>query len=309
MLRGRRSCDTIGLFVGHDRPTQLTTSLPISTYQNYHNNGLTLQISTPMCFATQSIGFVAGSGYRNGWLADFEAGRMDQYYGGSGSFARRLKDAGLSKSIIRLGWEMCGTGFPWQIASDFNYSNFNDPNNFARWKAVYRRIVNLIKNESQDFLIEFCCLDEPRVQSKADRKVFVYYPSPDEFYPGADYADIISDDNYAKSGLRNDSAVVKTFFASSLHGNPRGPHAWYLYARSKGKLYNNPEWGVRGADNSWWVYWMWHYFRNEWKDYCVSNWYFNQLDSELLTNGSANPAYPLAYAQYRATFGADDGVY
>ena len=181
-----------------------------------------------------------------GRLAACAAGEFD-------SFIQSLRSALLNNGglevanagrplMIRLGWEanVVEGGFPWGATGDG-----------ADWRNCFRRWVDILNpvtdatttppTRQKSFTI---------VWNMANRGNFPY--PIDNMWPGEDYVDIVGSQFYDRCPPLpdgNDAEWQRRLAARDSYGNPAGPVAWLNYAKSKGKPYALPEWGVGGPND------------------------------------------------------------
>ena len=136
----------------------------------------------------------------------------------------------------------------------------------------------------------------------------ITYPI-DNLWPGDEYVDIVGSQYYDRcppvpAGDRY--AFEARLDARSFSNNPAGPRAWLEYARSKGKPWAVPEWGIGGPregcaepgiDNPYFIRKMYEFFWNNAADIAFEA-YFNDIGGgdpdfgthELFAPTPANPA-------------------
>ncbi|MFO1073290.1 MAG: hypothetical protein U1E17_11595 [Geminicoccaceae bacterium] len=181
-----------------------------------------LQACADGAFDPQIRTVVAGM-LGNGGLAAFRAGRP---------------------VIVRLGWEANNTNsvYPWRVVGDG-----------LSWRDCFRRWVDILDpkvdadgdpatppERAGHFRI---------VWNMANRGTFNY--PLDNLWPGDDYVDIVGSQFYDRCPTVRDGDEAGWQQASNgrtKSGSPVGPVAWLAFARSKGKKYAVPEWGVGGPD-------------------------------------------------------------
>ena len=142
--------------------------------------------------------------------------------------------------MLRLGWEANSVedGFPWRATGDG-----------TSWAACFRRWVDIL-NPVTD------ASSTPPARQKSFTIVWnmanrgsLSFPI-DNMWPGDDYVDIVGSQFYDRCPplppSNNDAEWARRLTARDAYGNPAGPLAWLSYAKSKGKPYAIPEWGVAG---------------------------------------------------------------
>ena len=214
--------------------------------------------------------------------------------------------------LIRLGWEANNTGsiFPWRAVG-----------NGLSWSACFRRWVDIL---------------DPKVDLDGDsstpaerqhRFIIIWNManlgtinySIENLWPGNDYVDIVGSQFYDRcpplpQTLEDGSAADwnkwdpewrARLYKRLAPGNPAGPGAWLAYAKSKGKPYAVPEWGVAGPDfvcanpgidNSYFVKKMYQFFWWHAADIAFES-YFNGHGASTDARGShkifaPDPTYP-----------------
>ena len=150
--------------------------------------------------------------------------------------------------IIRLGWEANNTkgSFPWRATG--NGASWR--NCFKRWVSILNPLIDhdanpaTPKQRQRRFLVTW---------NMANKGTFNY--PIDNLWPGNDFVDIVGSEFYDRcpplpafsAGWSiQDPEWNARINARASNGNPAGPGAWLAYARSKGKPYAIPEWGVGG---------------------------------------------------------------
>ncbi|MFO1071831.1 MAG: Calx-beta domain-containing protein [Geminicoccaceae bacterium] len=145
--------------------------------------------------------------------------------------------------MLRLGWEANSVedGFPWRATGDG-----------TSWAACFRRWVDIL-NPVTD------ASSTPPARQKSFTIVWnmanrgsLSFPI-DNMWPGDDYVDIVGSQFYDRCPplppSNNDAEWARRLTARDAYGNPAGPLAWLSYAKSKGKPYAIPEWGVGGPND------------------------------------------------------------
>lgn len=146
---------------------------------------------------------------------------------------------------LRLGWEANNTNgiYPWRATGDG--TSWRDC--FKRWVDILDPAVDTDGDEAtppereRRFLI---------VWNMANRGDFTH--PIDNLWPGDPYVDIVGSQFYDRCPplpAGNEAEWEKRLNLRAANGNPSGPQAWLDYARSKGKTYAIPEWGVGGPQD------------------------------------------------------------
>ena len=149
---------------------------------------------------------------------------------------RMVQNGWANRTYIRLGWEMTRTDrspFPWVVQGDG-----------STWKECWQRWVNIF-NPVQDDVRQrrfFMVFNVANVGT---------FPYPiDRLYPGRDTVDVIGSQYYDRCPpIRDEVEWNRREDTVDRWGNPAGPGGWLNYARSKGKPWALPEWGVGGPRN------------------------------------------------------------
>lgn len=189
--------------------------------------------------------------------------------------ARGLVANGAGNSVVRLGWEMNGKGFPWSVG------------NFAASAPVYRecfmRLASIIRAEAPDVLIEWTPRrgTDPRLRLES-------------LYPGDEYVDIIGllyYDWWPASPTEAD--WNRNLVQRDKHGGPRGLATWLAFAQDRGKPFAVAEWGIgkhgtmNPFDNPLFIRKMFEFFNDNASDIAYES-YFNSLTHRLFVgNGEA----------------------
>ncbi|WP_243657949.1 glycoside hydrolase family 26 protein [Parafrankia sp. BMG5.11] len=209
-------------------------------------------------------------------------GDYDAYWAG---FGQTLARNGRPDAIVRLGWEFNGDWFWWY------------PRDTGTWKACFARAVTQIRSTAPAVRIDF------NVSAHRDRM-----PNGDDVwaaYPGDEYVDIVSSDaydSYPPSRTRED------FDQQCAMQSGACTVAWF--ARTHGKQFAVPEWGLvraddhGGGDNPLYVEKMYDLFgRNQ--DILAYEAYFSTADPRNVRSSLINPPLnPVAAQKYLELFGA-----
>jgi Malectin domain/Carbohydrate binding domain len=178
-------------------------------------------------------------------LAQVAAGTYNQQWRDLGT---TLVNTGHGNAIIRLGWEFNGNWYAWAAY---------DP---TTWINAFRQAETSIKSSAPNVRIDWT----------VNRGTSQSIPSGNsaDAYPGDAYVDIIGVDSYDHWGDWN----------SQLNGN-QGLAYWASFARTHGKKFSVPEWGLVGAapgngDNAAYITNMFNFFTAN-KDILAYEAYFN----------------------------------
>jgi hypothetical protein len=125
-----------------------------------------------------------------------------------------------------------------------------------------------------------------------------------DLYPGDAYVDIVSVTYFDGWPAFNSDAIWAANYRTRLRGGPLGIGAWLDFARSRGKKFAVPEWGIwRGrpgcVDNPVYIRKMHEFSRNCGGDLAYEN-YFNQIAHHQICPANINPR---ASAEYRRHWG------
>lgn len=199
------------------------------------------------------------------------------YNGQWETFARNLA-ARYPTAYVRLGWEMNLPG--WKHAAY--------PQTAEEWKQAYRHAVNSIRKGGPKLRIAWV-VNEGRGQTGTeDARIF---------YPGDAYVDYIGMDAYDWwPGYTNAANIARH------RDGAYGWNFWLDFAKSRGKKFVLPEWGVApansasGGDNPMYINFVYGWLKSnaQWIGY---ESYFSEsasyIRSDLFTNN------PKASAEYR----------
>jgi hypothetical protein len=230
-----------------------------------------------------------------GQFAECAAGEFDDHYR---TVAGKLVEWGRGDAILRIGWEANGPrsgdgdrggGYPWGIEGDVD-----------NYVACFRRIVEVMRAVSPDFLIEWTMKkDTERMGGRAIS----------DAWPGDGYVDIVGIDYYDGYPAYARRATWDEDFAAEQDRGPRGLGAWLAFAKRHGKKLAVPEWGVRNrrrvsADNAGYVEWMVEFFRKHAEDLAYEA-YFNPGSAKSARVFSIYPPdyNPGASARYLELYG------
>jgi hypothetical protein len=188
-----------------------------------------------------------------GQLGACAAGAFDEHIRKIG---RGFVAAGAEDAILRLGWEANRMGdFAWAVTR----SSGPEP-----YKGCFRRWVQVLRSvPGQRFVIDF---------NMGARGNLPY--NQDRIYPGAEYVDVIGTQRYDRCPAIRDDGDWKELYNKRFDAtrNPIGLGAWLAWAKSKGKRFSVPEWGVsdrypgmrcpsNGFDNPFFIQKMYEFFQ------------------------------------------------
>jgi hypothetical protein len=265
--RGRRA-DTYTIWSRRDTWKDIT-NIGASGFSTVRNAGGRISYGLAMLPQTNHAG-------RNpGYWAQAARGSYDTYYQ---SVARQVAASGATNVIFRIGWESNHNSWPWYGGSD--------P---ARFKQTFQRIARILRDHNPTCLIEWCNVKDGRQRG-----------SVLDLYPGDAYVDIVGVTFFDGYPAFNSDAIWAANYRTRLRGGPLGIGSWLDFARSRGKKFAVPEWGIwRGrpncGDNQVYIRKMNEFFRGCGDDLAYEN-YFNQIDYHQICPGNINPR---ASAEYR----------
>lgn len=206
-------------------------------------------------------------------------GSFDGYYT---QYARNLAASGRKNLIVRIGWET-NRKFPWYGGAD--------PQGF---KDTFKRVADILRRHNPSLQTEWCNI------KKGSQKGSVL-----TLYPGDDAVDIISCDYYDGWPALNTEKIWDQQYNSTHSGGPWGIGSWLSFARSRGKKFACPEWGISTEngpgtkDNPLYIRKMHEFFSRN-AQYIAYENYFNQKSKHQLTPSHVNPK---ASAEYRRLWG------
>lgn len=151
-------------------------------------------------------------------LTETASGRWDNEYR---TVAKMLVDAGMTDTIIRIGWEGNGAWYPWAATNGST----------EEYKAAYRHVVDVFRAASTDFRFDYTVV-RPNWETVGV-----------DAYPGDQWVDIISMDVYYSEDATpgwSQSRWDQEFLPTLRH------HA--DFAAAHGKLLGYPEWAVVKVD-------------------------------------------------------------
>ena len=189
------------------------------------------QMENPSWYISQ----FQGSGYSMIWgvpilpssgnysLATGTTGAYNQYFM---TLAKGLVAGHQGSSIIRLGWEFNGTGFPWAASGQAN--------NFV---AYWRQIVTAMRSVAgANFKFEW----NPNSGISTAGNLANYYP-------GNSYVDLIGLDVYDISWSSYPGAAAEF---TTIETEPYGLDWLASFAAQQGKPITLPEWGIGWGDSN-----------------------------------------------------------
>lgn len=138
-----------------------------------------------------------------------------------------LINAGEPDTILRLGWEANRmNGFAWAVTGDG-----------SSWVACWRRWASVLRSlPGQRFTM---------VWNMGQKGTFPHHI--DRMYPGSDVVDVIGSQFYDRcNSIRSQGDWNDKLHRRQPNGSPWGLATWLEYAKSKGKRFAIPEWGIAG---------------------------------------------------------------
>jgi hypothetical protein len=130
-------------------------------------------------------------------------------------------------------------------------------------------------------------------------------------YPGDDIVDIIGVDFYDMWPAYPDKAAWDADYNATQNGGPRGLGAWFDLAKSHGKKFSVPEWGVNnvnrdpngggGFDNPYYIQAMYDFFAAHSADMAYETFFNLQDPGFIIYPAGINPN---ASAKYQSLWSA-----
>ncbi|MFT3719906.1 glycoside hydrolase family 26 protein [Pseudorhodoferax sp.] len=152
-------------------------------------------------------------------VSTIAAGAQGAYNDHIRAIAQALIENGHQRAVIRIGWELNASWFPWNA--------LRDPES---WKAYWRQIVETMRSvPGEYFIFDWCVI------------VHASAPSPEAAYPGDDVVDVIGADVY--NGNWNNSLSAEQRWQLILRA-PYGLEWHRRFAMEHRKPMSFPEWGT-----------------------------------------------------------------
>jgi len=158
-------------------------------------------------------------------MAQAASGAYDQYYQ---NMANALKGASGSLYAVRLGWEMNGNWYPWSVNGTGGINT-----SWANYIATFRRMANIFRTTVPGVHIEFCLNWGEGGWTSG---------TPDQYWPGDSYVDIISQDIY-QSNLGGE-------WSNAENGGTYNLNWLVQFAKTHNVKIALSEWGASNDDGS-----------------------------------------------------------
>lgn len=232
-------------------------------------------------------------------LAQGAAGEYDAYFRGLGN---TLVSEGLSRALLRPGWEFNGDWFTSRASSD-------PPN----WVAFWQRIVRILRSVPG---ANFGFVWNPSLGPSGGTDATTVYP-------GDKYVDYIGVDVYDGSHLPNTypiapgtdpvqvAAIQEQVWQDVIYGGPQGLAFWEDFSVRHGKGLVLPEWGTLikfdgsgGADNPGFIANMYRYLVDN-PNVVLAAYFDVNVPGDVeaqLSPGAGEASSPLLFPQSAAVF-------
>lgn len=162
-------------------------------------------------------------------LAEVAAGKYDDVYV---TIADQLRNAGRGNTIVRVGWEANGPWFPWGV----------DAARAGDFRAAARRVMTVMKTRTPTLTMGFDIACSTILTGTTERLAAL-----EQLYPGDDLTDVVGCDNYDNFNAR---ATSREDWQTVLRGEQwPGLQDVADFARTHGKRFAVPEWGLDGTEN------------------------------------------------------------
>lgn len=155
-------------------------------------------------------------------------------------------------AIIRPGWEMNGTWYPW-----------GSQNPAWQYREAYQRVVSIFRQASAGFKFDWC-------PNQGDGDTIL--PAVPAFYPGDSYVNEICTDLYDWYGADPQGPIGQPISQSAaewswgqyLSGGPQGYGLTWIaaFARQHNKRVSVAEWGLHSSDNPYFISYMAGWFKS-----------------------------------------------
>lgn len=219
---------------------------------------------------------------RRGQWGDILSGSRDDVFR---TVARQLVKHGRGDTVVRVGWEANGDWYPWAVTSGTS----------EQFRQAFRRVVTIMRAEAPALTFWQDLAAGTAIGGQTHRM-----DPLTKLYAGDDVVDGISVDHYDFYGMK---ARTSAEWATAIRpAGAAGLQESVDFARSKGKGFAVPEWGVHGTqgygDNPFFMNQMWGFFQAN-KDVLVYESYFNEPDSYIRNAIWDVNQNPLSAAVYR----------
>jgi hypothetical protein len=259
-------------YLGNDAWSDISNpSWLLNEWSSYRSNGGQLVLSVPMLVNSPT-----------GTLAAGASGAYDSYFE---SLGKQLVADGDGSIVLRLGWEMNGTTFPWSVTG----ANGDTSADFI---AYWRHLVTL-----------FRAIPGSHFTFNWTVNVGGGGATGAASYPGNAYVNSIGVDVYDRGWGPNGAPIADPVTRwNQLETEQYGLNWWAAFSQSHGVAISVPEWGLEyqsgwngGGDDP--------YFINQMHAWMQTNHpafesYFNYADSTI-NNGNT----PQAAAAYKKDWG------
>jgi hypothetical protein len=192
-------------------------------------------------------------------------------------------------SIVRVGWESNIRDWRWHVTTS----------NAEKFKAAFRRIVNVMRTEAPGLGFEFGVNCGSGLAGSSDRLAPLTM-----VYPGDDVVDLIGCDIY---DWWTTHATNDAMWSSKVLRAPYGPGIQDIteFARTHRKGASFAEWGLAaptngnggGGDNPYYIEAMFHFFSNN-KDVVAFECYFDEPGPNMANSLYGTGQNPEASATY-----------
>lgn len=171
--------------------------------------------------------------------SDCIAGKFDTYMR---QIAGIFRARGLPNTVIRLGPEANGSGFPWNILG-----------HVTEYKACWQREVKALRSVEPSLKMDW-----------AMRKSTEGSSSVAQLYPGDKYVDIVGVSYYDR--FWTTLPPWQDYANSTYLGGPQGIYPFWFFAHQHHKKISVPEWGIwneagHGTDNAFYIQKMYQFFQ------------------------------------------------
>ena len=219
-------------------------------------------------------------------LAQVAAGEHDEDFR---AVARTLLKYGRGDAVLRIGWEANGDNWwPWDV----------DANGAADYRAAFRRVTEVMRSESPDFVIDFDISCGTGLAGSTDRTAAL-----SQLYPGDSHVDVIGCDVY---DFYETKATNAAEWAAALR--PKGAPGLadvMDFASQHRKPFSVPEWGLSAkanggnGDNPFYIRQMYDLFTAH-AGALAYEQYFNEPDAAIANGLWSSNQNPRSSDEYRS---------